>query len=134
MLVVHDQVGIAEAANAVREQDAVVRQRHELRRGRAERGRVRRVPVDDGADVGADGVDARVQDRLEVEQGVRVVDGDDVVGFDLVERDSLALDPDRAVRRAGADVAERQVGVALGREDAAGPRDLLLQRLGDRHH
>ena len=61
-------------------------------------------------------------------------DGDDVSGFDFVERDALALDPDRAVRAARADVAEREVGVALGRKDATRPRDLLLQRLRDRDH
>src|SRR5581483_10106627 len=54
------------------------------------------------------------------------------VGLDLVERDALALDPDLAVAAPGADVAERQVGVALGGEDPAGPRDLLPEALRDR--
>ena len=105
-----------------------------MRRSRAERGRVRRVAVHDGADVRAGAVDAGVQHRLEVQDRRRVVERDHVVRLDLVQRDALALDPDVAVRPAGADVAERQVCVALGGQDAACPRHLLAEALGDRDH
>ena len=62
----------------------------EVGRGRAERGRVGRMAVDDRAHVRPGAVDAGVQDGLEVEDGVGVVERDDVVGLDLVERDALA--------------------------------------------
>src|SRR5262249_29857909 len=50
------------------------------------------------------------------------------------EPDALALDPDRAVRAAGADMTEREIRVALEREDATRSRDLLAHRLGDDRH
>ena len=54
--------------------------------------------MDDCADVLPCPVDAGVQHGLEVEDRVGVVERDDVVGLDLVERDALPLDPDFAVR------------------------------------
>ena len=96
LVVVDDQIGVAEPRDAVREQDPVVGQQLEVGRRRPERGRVRRMAVDDRADVGPGAVDPGVQDGLEVEDGVRVVERDDVLGLDLVERDALALDPDLA--------------------------------------
>ena len=134
LVVVDDQVRVAEPRDAVREQDPVVGQHLEVGRRRAERGRVRRMAVDDRADVRPGAVDAGVEDGLEVQDGVRVVERDDVLRLDLVERDALALDPDLAVRTARADVPERQVGVALRGEDAARPGDLLAKALGDRDH
>ena len=53
------------------------------------------MPVDDCADVLPCPVYAGVQHRLEVDH-VGVVERDDVVGFDLVERDALPLDPNFA--------------------------------------
>src|SRR5260370_42699905 len=64
-----------------------------------------------------------------MEHGVGVVDRHHVLGRDLVERDALPLDPDLPVGAARAHVAEGQVGVALEREDPAGPRDLLAEAL-----
>jgi hypothetical protein len=90
--------------------------------------------VDDRADVRAGAVDAGVEYRLEVEDGVRVVERDDVLRLDLVERHSLALDPDLALGSPDADVPERQVRVALGREDAAGAGHLLAEALGHDDH
>ena len=92
------------------------------------------MPVDDGSDVRAHAIHAGVQDGLEVEAGVGVVEQHHVVRLDLVQRDALALDPDLAVGPPRADVAERQVGVALGGEDAAGPGDLLAKALRDDDH
>ena len=63
------------------------------------------------------------------------LEGDDVLGLRLVEPDALSLDVDRAATgRAGTDVAERQVGIALEREDPAGTRDLLAKRLRSCDH
>ena len=45
--------------------------------------------------------------------------------------DALALDVDPALLAAGTDVAEREICVALGREDARRPGNLLPQRLLD---
>src|SRR5262249_35417517 len=129
-----DQIGLVEAREPVREEDGVVGEQLELGAGRRERRGMGWVPVDDGADVGAARVDAGVDDRLQVEHGVRIVDRDDVVRLDLVERDALALDPDLALRPARADVPERQVGVPLERDDPARDRDLLPQALGDGNH
>ena len=85
-------------------------------------------------DVGPSRVHAGVQNRLQVQDGVGVVERDDVVGLDLVEGNALPRDPDRALGVAGADVAEGQIGVPLGGDDAAGPCDLLAQALGDGDH
>src|SRR5262249_54503165 len=119
------------------EEDGVVRQELEVRVGRGESGRERRMAMDDRAHVRARLVDLRVQHRLEVQRRVGVVDRDHVVGADLVERDPLPLYVDVvAVPVADADVPERQVGVALERQDAAGPRRLLAERPrgdGDTH-
>ena len=101
----------------------------ELGVGGRERGRVRRVAVDDRADVVAAAVDLGVQDGLEVHlvggvaQVGAEVELDHVGGRDLGERHPAALDPDpvRALAIAGADVAEGEVVVALVGEDPAGP-------------
>src|SRR4051794_39649616 len=109
-------------------------QQLQVGRGRPERGRIGRMAVDDGADVRPGAVDAGVQDGLEVQDGVRVVERDDVLRLDLVQGDALALDPDLPLRAAGAHVPERQVGVALRSEDAAGPGDLLAKALDHGQH
>ena len=97
LLVVDDQIGIVETADPVGEQDAVMGEQGEVGGGGAERGRVGRMAVDDGADIRARAVHAGVQHRLEVEDGVRLLERDHVVGVDLVQGDALALDPDLAV-------------------------------------
>ena len=90
--------------------------------GRAERGRVRRMAVDDRAHVGPHAVHLGVQHRLEVEHARRCRRPTTTSsGVDLVQRDALALDPDRAVGAARADVAEREVGVALARRGCGRP-------------
>ncbi len=95
------------------------------------------MPVDDRADVGSRVVDGLVQHGLEMhvgrEDAVGIVERelDDVVGLDLVQCDALALDVDAAVLAACADVPEREVRVALRREDARRPGNLLAQRLLD---
>ena len=60
---------------------------------RAERSRVRRMAVA-CAGVRPGLVDAGMEDGLEVQDGVRVVERDDVLRLDLVQSDALALDPD----------------------------------------
>ena len=137
-----DHLGrLLEDGEPLGEQHRVVRQHLERRAGRGERRDERRVPVHDRADVGARLVDLGVQHGLEVHLGrqrhlvVREVELDHVVRVDLVERDALALDlHDVVALGATADVPEREVGIALEREDAAGPGDLLAQRLGRGGH
>ena len=58
---------------------------------------------------------------------------DHILRLGLVERHALALDVHGA-SVAAADVAEGEVGIALEREDAAGGRDLLAERLGGGDH
>ena len=71
---------------------------------RPERGRVRRMPVHDRADVGAGEIHLRVQHGLGVHvrllerRRVVEVERDHVVGLDLVERDAAPLDPDERAR------------------------------------
>ena len=93
------------------------------------------MPVDDRADVRPGPVDAGVEDGLEV-QDARPVSSSETTssGSTSSSATPLRLIQISALRAAGADVAERQVGVALGGEDAAGPRDLLAQALGDGDH
>ena len=95
------------------------------------------MPVHDRPHVGTRAVHLRVERRLEVQVRVAVlevapveVDHDHVLGAHLLEREPLALDQDRLPpRHARADVAEGQVGVALGGEDAAGMGDVPSQGL-----
>ena len=129
--VLGDQLGrLLEVRDAVGEEDGVVGEQLELGRRRAEGGRVRRMGVDDRAHVGPPRVDLRVEDGLQVEGRRRVVDLDDVVRRDLVERDALALDVD-GLAAGGPALTWPSVRSAepLQREDAAGPRDLLAHRL-----
>ena len=138
LLLFRDQLGgLLEVRDAVREQDGVVGEQLQLGGRRSEGGHVRRMGVDDRADVGPRRVDLRVDDGLQVEGRGGVVDLDHVVRPDLVQREPLALDVDGlASGRPRADVAEREIREALEGEDAAGPRDLLSHRLGgrgDRH-
>ncbi len=117
---------------AVGEQDRIVGQELERRVGRTQRRAVQRVPVDDRVHVVAGTVDLGMHHRFQVvvgrRQGARVVqvERDDVAWLDLVERDTLALDPDGpAAWLAAADVPERQVDVPLERDDAARDGDLF---------
>jgi len=130
---------LLEGADPVGEEDGVVGQHLELRLGGGEGGGVGRMPVHDGAHVGAPAVDLRVEHRLQVHvrrgrrAAVAEVELDDVVRLHLVQGHPLALYVHRRpARLAGADVAEREVGVALEGEDAAGPRHLLAERLRSR--
>jgi hypothetical protein len=133
---VHDQVRHAVVGrDPADEQHAVVRQVGEFGVGRSERRRIRRMSVNDASDVRAPLVYLRVQDGLEMHALADVVvvgvevDGDHVRRGHLAERDTLALDVDRAlVGAARADVAERQVLVAVHREDPACPGHLLGDR------
>src|SRR5690606_18356817 len=62
------------------------------------------------------------------------VERDDILRLDLVERDPLALDPDRpGTRLAGAHVAERQVQVALECDDPARDGDLVAEAVDGAH-
>ena len=104
--------------------------------GRAERRRVRRMAVDDRADVRPRPVDLGVQHRLEVHVGRSNASGSSRSSATTSSGStSSSATPLRLIQTvaapgaAGADVAEREVGVALEREDAAGPGDLLAQRL-----
>jgi hypothetical protein len=99
---------------------------------RAERRRVRRVGVDDRADVGAGGEHPGVQRPLGVsgpaalEDLAAIVDEDHVVGPDLAQADPAALDPQAAAGRiTRAEVAPQVVRVTVTGEDAAAGRDLL---------
>ena len=107
LVIVDDQIRVVEPADALGEQDAVVGEEREIGCGRTEGGRVGGMPVDDCADVLSCPVYAGVQHGLEVEDRVGVVERDDVVGFDLVERDALPLDPNFAPGPPCADVAMR---------------------------
>ena len=101
--------------------------------GGGEGRRVGRVAVDDRAHVVAPAVDLGMQHRLEMhlvggiaQVGVQI-ELDHVGGGDLRQGHSAALDPHplRPLGIAGADVAQRQVLIALVGEDAAGPGHLL---------
>ena len=117
--------------DAVREEDRVVSKQRERRSGRPECRCIRRVAVHDRGHVRADSVHARVQHRLERQHRIPVVERDDVLRLDFVERDALPLDPDGAARPARAHVAEREVGVALRSEDSACGSDPLTKALRD---
>ena len=126
LALVDDQLRVVEPADSVGEEDAVVRERLEARRPSPRaRSRTGGWPWTTAPTSGPHAVHARVQDGLEVQDGGGVVDRDHVLDLDLVERHALPLDPDLAVRPARADMAERQVGVALAGEDPARPGDLL---------
>ena len=126
----HELRALVERPDAVHEEDRVMGEDPQRGIDRAECRAVDRVAVDDGVHVRAGAIDLGVHDRLEVvagsleRVGVVEVERDDVVGLDLVEGEALALDPDDP--RAGlarADVTEREVDVALERDDPAGDRD-----------
>ena len=122
------------------EHDRVVGQVQQLGVGGRERGRVRRVPVDDRPDVVAAAVDLGVEHGLEVHLvgGVAQVGAelelDHVGGCDLGEGDAAALDPHPlgAIAITGADVSQGQVLIALVGQDPARPGDPLAKILAAR--
>ena len=131
LLVLRDQLGgLVEDGDAVGEEHRVVGEQLETRARRSECGRVRGVAVYDSADVGPARVDLGMQDGLQVQVRRRIVEVDDAVRLDLVQRHALALDVDGlAAGGPRADMAQRQVCVSLQGEDAARPGDLLPHRV-----